>query len=211
MISPTAISEPEPAEVIPRTKPTNPPRTIAEILCRRSSTNDSRSFSTTFGRKRARASVATPVNSSAAATMFSTVTSNPLPAAERIRSSTHTPLTPPQHLADFRPGEEYPVLRPRRRRLVRRHPATDLAPERVLELERLDPELARLELLEDLLRVVGSVPVANAGVVAPDDEVGASVVRAHECVKNCLARPGVAHGGGVDPKQYALGRLVVLA
>ena len=29
-------------------------------------------------------------------------------------------------------------------------------------------------------------------------------------MKNCLARPGVAHGGGVDPKQDALGRVVVL-
>ena len=35
-----------------------------------------------------------------------------------------------------------------------------------------DAELARLELLEDLLRVVRAVVAAHARVVAPDDEVG---------------------------------------
>jgi hypothetical protein len=41
----------------------------------------------------------------------------------------------------------------------------------VLEEHRLDVELVRLELVEDQLRVVGAVVVADAGVDAADDEV----------------------------------------
>jgi len=65
----------------------------------------------------------------------------------------------------------------------------------VLEEHRLDVELVRLELVEDQLRVVGAVVVADAGVVAADDEVRAAVVLAADRVPDRLARPGVAHRG----------------
>jgi hypothetical protein len=55
-----------------------------------------------------------------------------------------------------------------------RHLPADAAVEGVLEEHRLDVELVRLELVEDQLRVVGAVVVADAGVVAADDEVRAA-------------------------------------
>ena len=65
-----------------------------------------------------------------------------------------------------------------RTRLRSGHLTADLAPEGVLEQHRLDFELLRLELVEDELRIVGAVIVADARVVAPDDEVRAAVVLA---------------------------------
>jgi hypothetical protein len=44
----------------------------------------------------------------------------------------------------------------------------------VLEAQRLDADLLGMEAVEDLLRVVGAVVVADAGMVAPDDEVRAA-------------------------------------
>jgi hypothetical protein len=52
----------------------------------------------------------------------------------------------------------------------------------------------RLELVEDELGVVGPVVIADAGVVAPDDEVGAAVVLATDGVPDSLPWAGVAHG-----------------
>ena len=47
--------------------------------------------------------------------------------------------------------------------------------------------------VEDLLRVVGAVVVADAGVVAADDEVRGAVVAADDRVQDRLAGPGVVH------------------
>jgi hypothetical protein len=68
----------------------------------------------------------------------------------------------------------------------------------VLEHERLDLELLGIELVEDLLRFVGPVVVADAGVVAPDDEVGAAVVLSYQRVKSGFLVPGISDCGGVD-------------
>ena len=80
-----------------------------------------------------------------------------------------------------------------RARLRARHRAADVAPEGVLEEHRLDVELVRRELVEDELRVVRAVVVADSGVVPADDEVRAAVVLAADRVPDRLARPGVAH------------------
>src|SRR5438270_9560110 len=67
-------------------------------------------------------------------------------------------------------GEEFADLRPRemdvlrcfmRARLRGRHRAARATPERMLEEHRLDVELMRLELVEDQLRVVRAVVVAD--------------------------------------------------
>ena len=50
------------------------------------------------------------------------------------------------------------------------------------------PELVDVDVVEDLLGVVGAVVVADAGVVAADDEVGAAVVPADDRVEDRLAR-----------------------
>ena len=93
---------------------------------------------------------------------------------------------------------------------ARRHRAARLAPERVLEEHRLDVELVRLELVEDQLRVVGAVVVADAGVVAADDEVRAAVVLAADRVPDRLARAGVAHRGRERGEHDAVGRVVAV-
>ena len=97
-----------------------------------------------------------------------------------------------------------------RARLRRRHRAAGLAPERVLEEHRLDPELVRLEVVEDELRVVGAVVVADARVVAADDEVRAAVVLAADRVPDRLARAGVAHRRRERRDDDAVGRVVLV-
>ena len=97
-----------------------------------------------------------------------------------------------------------------RARLRRRHRAAGVAPERVLEEHRLDAELVRLELVEDELRVVGAVVVADARVVAADDEVRAAEVLAADRVPDRLARACVAHRGRERGHDHAVGRVVVV-
>src|SRR4029453_9931444 len=76
-----------------------------------------------------------------------------------------------EQLAHLRPREEDVVVAAVRTGLRRDHRRADLAVGGVLEEHRLDVELVRLELVEDQLRVVGAVVVADAGVVAADDEM----------------------------------------
>jgi hypothetical protein len=80
----------------------------------------------------------------------------------------------------------------------------------VLEEHRLDVELVRLELVEDQLRIVGAVVAADAGVVAPDDEVRAAVVLAADRVPDRLARTGVAHRRGEGRDDHPVGRVVAV-
>lgn len=55
------------------------------------------------------------------------------------------------------------------------------------EHQRLDAELVDVDLVEDLLRLVGAVVVTGTGVVAADDEVGRAVVAADDRVEDGLA------------------------
>ena len=80
----------------------------------------------------------------------------------------------------------------------------------MLEEQRRDAEIARRELVEDLLRVVGAVVAPHARVIAADDEVRAAVVLARDRVEDRLARPGVAHRRGIHAQQHAILRIVVL-
>src|SRR5690606_12733218 len=103
-----------------------------------------------------------------------------------------------EHGADLGAAEEDVLVLAVRAGLGRGHVAARAAEEGVLELERRDAQLLGLEAVEHALGVVGAVVVADARVVAPDDEVGAAVVLAAERVEDGLARAGVAHGGGED-------------
>ena len=94
--------------------------------------------------------------------------------------------------------------------LVGGHPLAVVAPEGVLEEQRLDAELADVDVVEDPLSVVGAVVVAHAGVVAPDDEVGAAVVAPDDRVEHRLARPRVVHLRRVDAEDHALRVVVAL-
>src|SRR5580765_7634775 len=71
------------------------------------------------------------------------------------------PLTRAEHLAHLRPREDHAVVVLVRAGLGRAHPLTSNAEERVLEHQWGDPELTGLELLEDLLRVIGAVISAD--------------------------------------------------
>src|SRR4249919_4377462 len=84
------------------------------------------------------------------------------------RELVRRPFAVAEHLADLRPGEEEVRLLVVRAGLVRGKPLALVAPEGVLEHQRLDPELVDVDLPEDLLRVIGAVVVAGAGVVAAD-------------------------------------------
>src|SRR5207247_394092 len=77
----------------------------------------------------------------------------------------------------------------------------------MLEEHRLDVELVRLELVEDQLRVVAAVVVADAGVVTPDDAVRAAVVLAADRMPDGLARAmdRVARQEADDPFPAPLG------
>src|SRR5436309_10766453 len=75
-----------------------------------------------------------------------------------------------EHLADLRPGKDHTVVFVVRTGLRRTHPLALQTEERVLELQRRDAQLFRLELLEDTLRVVGAVVAADARVVPSYDE-----------------------------------------
>src|SRR5581483_4296591 len=96
------------------------------------------------------------------------------------------PLAGAQHLPDLGSGQDDPVLVPVWAGLGRAHCLTFPAVERVLEPKRGDPELAGLELVEDLLGVVRAVVAAHPGVAAPHDEVRAPVVLAGDRVPDRL-------------------------
>src|SRR3954447_11353546 len=129
-----------------------------------------------------------------------------LRAAELLRRK----LTVAEHLPDLRAAQEDVVLLAVRTGLARPHALALVAPERVLEEERLDAELVDVDFVEDLLRVVGAVVVTDAGVVAPDDEVGAPVVPTCDRVEDGLARPGVVHLRREDAEDHPVVGVVVL-
>src|SRR5262249_27525552 len=86
----------------------------------------------------------------------------------------------PQGVADRGPREYHPVVLLVGAGLGGGHAHAAAAVEGVLEHERLDADLVATVVVEDLLRVVGSVIVADAGVVTPDDEMRAAIVLADE-------------------------------
>jgi hypothetical protein len=80
----------------------------------------------------------------------------------------------------------------------------------VVGLEDLDLERACRHLVEDGLRVEGAVVVADAGMVAADDEVGRAHVLAEVGVQHGLARAGVEHVEAVAGDHGAVRREVQL-
>ena len=92
-----------------------------------------------------------------------------------------------QHLAHLGPRQNQAIAVVARTGLVGRHRRAASAEESVLEHQRHDSEFARSEPLEDFLRVVTAVVIADAGVIAPDDKVGATIVAPDDGVKEALA------------------------
>src|ERR671917_243304 len=77
-------------------------------------------------------------------------------------------------------------------------------PEKKTWEEGCDPQLLGLELVEDVLGVVGAVVAANPGVVAAHDKVRAAVVLAADRVEDRLPRPRVAHSRREDREHRAV-------
>src|SRR5918998_6311195 len=121
-----------------------------------------------------------------------------------------------EHLAHLGAGDEYVVLLVVGAGLCGAHALADEAEEGVLEKEGLEPDLAFLELVEDVLGVVVAVERLAAGVltrarvVAADYEVGAAVVLAADGVEDRLSRSAVAHGGREDGEKRPVLRVVLL-
>src|SRR6187551_1972026 len=118
-----------------------------------------------------------------------------LVAGELVRR----PFAVAEHLANLRPGEEQVRLGVVGAGLAGGKTLTVVAPEGVLEHQRLDPELDDVDLLEDLLRVVGAVVVTGTGVIAADDEV-----------QDRLARAGIVHLRRLHPQHHPILRVVLL-
>src|SRR4051795_4742382 len=81
------------------------------------------------------------------------------------RELVRRPFAVAEHLADLGSGQEQVRLGVVRTGLAGGEALALVAPEGVLEHQRLDPQLVDVDLVEDLLRVVGAVVVAGAGVV----------------------------------------------
>ena len=73
------------------------------------------------------------------------------------------------------------------------HFVAALAPDGVVAAEDLDFECAIGDAVEDGLGVEGAVVVADAGVVAADDQMGATAVLAEDGVEHGLPGTGVEH------------------
>ena len=68
----------------------------------------------------------------------------------------------------------------------------------MIEEHGRDGQRLRVELVEDVMRVVCAVVVADPRVIAPDYEMRAAVILSDDGVKDGLARPGGSHRRRVD-------------
>ncbi len=88
------------------------------------------------------------------------------------------------------------------------HAAAGHAMEDLVEQERRDAQLLRRQRGDQPLSVERTVVGADAGLVSPDDKVGAAVILAHERVQESLPWAGVPHGRDEGRQQHAVGREV---
>src|SRR5215813_7833773 len=67
-----------------------------------------------------------------------------------------------------------------------------------------------VKLGKDILRIVGTIIVADASMVTPYDEVRTTIVLPHQGVENGLAWSSITHCSGENPEDYAISRIIVL-
>src|SRR5262249_17328982 len=94
--------------------------------------------------------------------------------------------------------------------LRRRHSITLAAVKSDVDLQRLGKKCAVPQLIEDVMRVEGTVVVADAGMVAPDDKVRAAEVLSNEGMQQGLARTGIAHLDWVARLNYRFGPEIIV-
>src|SRR5215207_7397045 len=115
-----------------------------------------------------------------------------------------------EHLPHLRAREEDVRVLAVRARLRGRHPLAVEAEEGVLEEQRRYPELLFLELLEDVLGIIGAVVAADPSVVPAHDEVRAAVVLAAHRVEDRLPGSRVPHRRREDRQDGAVPRVITL-
>ena len=115
-----------------------------------------------------------------------------------------------EHLPDLGPRKEQVGISVMRTGLAGSKSLALVAPESVFEHQRLDAEFVDVDVVEDLLRVIGAVVVTGTGVVTTDDEVGRAVVAADDRVEDGLAGAGVVHLRRLDAEHDTVTRVVIL-
>ena len=81
-----------------------------------------------------------------------------------------------EHFAQPGAGDIQPVFLAMRAGPAGRHAAAFAAKERDVDLQRLGRQAAFGQRVEDMMRVERAVIVANPGMVAPDDQMGATEI-----------------------------------
>src|SRR5713226_93560 len=114
-----------------------------------------------------------------------------------------------QHLAHFGATERDMMLTAMRAGLRRGHRVARAAEEGMIEEHRRNAKFSGIEFCEDVMRIVCAVVVADAGMVAPDDEMRTAIVLAHQRVENGFARASIAHGGRQYAENHAVRRIVI--
>src|SRR5260370_7909226 len=79
----------------------------------------------------------------------------------------------------------------------------------MIEEHRRDAQFSRIELRKDVVSVIRAIVVAYTCVIAPHDEMRATIVLAHERVEDGFTRTGIAHGGRQHAKYYPVSWIVV--
>src|SRR5262249_10954760 len=98
-----------------------------------------------------------------------------------------------QHLSLLGAGDRDMVFWIVRTGLSGRHAVAFAATKRDINFQRFRMERARPELVEDGLRVIRAVIIADAGTIASDDQMRATEILANERMQQRLARTGIAH------------------
>ena len=75
----------------------------------------------------------------------------------------------------------------------RRHAIALAAIKRDVDLQRLGVKRAGPKLVENVLQIVGTVVVADTGMIASDNKMRTAEVLTNERMKQRLARTGIAH------------------
>ncbi len=92
----------------------------------------------------------------------------------------------------------------------RSHVAAFLAEEAVLEFHRCNPEFIRCKLIKQLLRFICAVVITDAGMIAADDKMRATVVFADKRVENGFSRPRIPHSRQKYAEEHAVFRIIMI-
>src|SRR6516165_1590886 len=102
------------------------------------------------------------------------------------------------------------MLRIVRTGLRRRHSVTLAAIKSDVDLQRLGNKCALPQLIEDVVRVEGTVVVADTGMVSPVNKMRAAEVLSNEGMQQRLARACIAHLDWIARLNYRSGAEIIV-